>query len=251
MKRAALTIAFCLGLATSAPALAQPVSPSEGTTDESLTAQSAALTPEQRTQAQNLFATSFSLWQSGDFAAAEIGFQNGLAVDPANALANYYYGDCLARRKDRVKAKAFLERAVAFGKMTAEGLKAQAELAALETAATDPESMSASELQQAFVGTWVWDLGQCVPRTGLETKGQLEIRSENGRTAVIGVQHATLTSPWKISSGTISGTTIRYSSSAAFVGSMVFEGHLTSTNRFAAKYISPTGKTCDFEASKQ
>ena len=63
-----------------------------------LRARSAALTPDQRAQAQHLFAAAFTLWQSGDFAAAQEGFAQGLVIDPANGMANYYMGDLLKRQ---------------------------------------------------------------------------------------------------------------------------------------------------------
>ena len=76
-----------------------PVSALAQTDTAALTTKSAALGAEDKAKAQQLFATGFSLWQSGDFAAAELAFKQGLDIDPANAQANYYYGDCLARRK--------------------------------------------------------------------------------------------------------------------------------------------------------
>lgn len=134
--------------------VAAQTAPASGTDYSAFVARSAALSPADKARAQQLFATGFSLWQSGDFAAAEIGFKNGLVIDPANALANYYYGDCLARRKDRARARDYLARAVAFGGMTAEGLKAQAELQQLSSAPTHVDDMTTDDFRVALVGEW-------------------------------------------------------------------------------------------------
>ena len=139
-----------------------PPNPASGpTTDDyaALAARSQALTAEQKVQATSLFSTSFKLWQGGDFAAAEIGFKQGLDIDPANALANYYYGDCLQRRHDRMGARVYYQRAVTFGALTAEGLKAQAALLALASAPKDVADMTPEEIQAALVGHWIMKWG--------------------------------------------------------------------------------------------
>jgi tetratricopeptide (TPR) repeat protein len=156
MKPISIALAACLAVLAifaSTGASAQPVA--AATLDDSaLAARSAALSPAERTQAQSLFATAFGLWQSGDFAAAEIAFRQGLDIDPANALANYYYGDCLARRKDRPEARVYLERAVALGGSTAEAFKARAALTSLDAAPTDVASMTESDIATALIGAW-------------------------------------------------------------------------------------------------
>ena len=115
---------------------------------------SAALSPADKARAQSLFATGFSLWQSGDFSAAELAFKQGLDIDPANALANYYYGDCLARRKDKPEARDYLSRAVALGNGSAESFKAQAELRTLSAPVTDVAEMTSEDVAAALIGTW-------------------------------------------------------------------------------------------------
>ena len=152
MKWRAGAIALSMGLAIvgGGTASAQPA-PTDYAT---LAARSAALSPAEKSGAQALFSTGFALWQSGDFAAAAMGFKQGLDIDPANALANYYYGDCLARQKNKAQARDYLGRAVALGGTTAEALKARAELEALSAAPSNIEDMNAEELAENYVGVW-------------------------------------------------------------------------------------------------
>ena len=155
-----LVIAFAFVTSSSAqdstPATSVAAPTGQASTDfDAIRAKSAALPPADKDRARQLFKTGFKLWQSGNFAAAEIGFKQGLDIDPANALANYYYGDCLARRKDKADAKDYLARAVAFGGTTAEGLMAQADLQTLSIVPTNVSEMSEAELRHAFVGTWI------------------------------------------------------------------------------------------------
>ena len=101
-----------------------------------LTARSAALTPEQKAQATQLFSTGFSLWQSGDFGSAALAFKQGLDLDSANAPANFYYGDCLKQTGDTKNAVDYFGRAAALGAGTAEGFKAKSAVDALTNVAT-------------------------------------------------------------------------------------------------------------------
>ena len=119
-----------------------------------LAARSQGLTVDQKGQAAGLFFTAFKLWQSGEFAAAELAFRQGLDIDPANAVANYYYGDCLQRRHDFKGARIHFQRAVTFGNGVAEGFKAQAALLALASAPKDVADMTPDEIQNAFLGHW-------------------------------------------------------------------------------------------------
>ena len=123
-------------------------------TYSNIVARSAALSPGDKARAQQLFANAFALWRSGEFAAAEIGFKIGLDIDPANATANYYYGDSLARRKAKADARVFLSRAVAFGGVTTEALKAQAEIDQLSIPPTSLSDMSQQEITEEFKGNW-------------------------------------------------------------------------------------------------
>ena len=154
-RAAAVSLAlFITAVAGAASAEPSAPAPPAATDYAALTARSAALSPPDKARAQALFATGFSLWQSGDFAAAELAFKQGLDIDPANALANYYYGDCLARRKDKTEAKDYLARAAALGGASPEGFKAQAELSALSAAPTNVADMTSRDAQAALVGNW-------------------------------------------------------------------------------------------------
>lgn len=103
-----------------------------------LRAQSARLTADQRAQAQALFSSAFSVWRAEDYAAAELGFREGLAIDPANGSANFYLGDILRRRSDGNAAADYMARAAAFAPGSAEGLRARAALDSLPPP-PDPE----------------------------------------------------------------------------------------------------------------
>jgi TolA-binding protein len=76
-----------------------------------LRARSASLTPEQKAQAQGIFATGFKLWQSGDYASAKEAFNEGLTIDPANGMANYYIGDILSRQNAGGQAAVAMDKA--------------------------------------------------------------------------------------------------------------------------------------------
>jgi formylglycine-generating enzyme required for sulfatase activity len=93
-----------------------------------LRARSARLTADQRAQAQALFNSAFSLWQNEQFSAAEAGFRQGLDIDPANGVANFYLGDIMQRRNVNDEAAIYMAAAVAFAPSSAEGLRAQVAL---------------------------------------------------------------------------------------------------------------------------
>ncbi len=101
-------------------------------------ARSQRLTAAQRAQAQTLFNSAFEVWRAGDLNAAEIGFRQGLEIDPANGAANFYMGDILRRRGANQTAAVFMARAAALAPQSAEGLRAQAALRELP-APLDPE----------------------------------------------------------------------------------------------------------------
>lgn len=96
-----------------------------------LLAKSAGLSVEQRTRAQTLFNSGFTLWQSGDFAAAAMALRQGLEIDPANPQANFYYGDSLLQTRDRKNALEYLTRAAKLGPDTPESFKALVAIEAL------------------------------------------------------------------------------------------------------------------------
>jgi tetratricopeptide (TPR) repeat protein len=130
-----------------------PTAPALSPTYADLVERSKALTPDQKNQAQQMFNTGFTLWQSGDFASATQAFKEGLDIDPANSQANYYYGDCLRQAKHRNEAIEYFKRANALGGGSPERFKAKAALDELAKPPTVDE-MSSEELKDLYVGTW-------------------------------------------------------------------------------------------------
>jgi len=98
-------------------------------------AKSAALQPKDREAVKALFSSAFQLWKSGNFKAARLGFEDGLARDPANGMAHFYLAETLVRLNDRRAARAHYEMAAALVPTTQEGLKARTAMAALRPAA--------------------------------------------------------------------------------------------------------------------
>ena len=124
-----------------------------------LQARSAALTPQQKAQAVQMFVTAQGLWKSGDFDAAREGFSQGLAIDPANGPANFYMGDILQRQNNAAGAGLYMDRAVTLGPATAEAFKAAAALRNLPA----PDSDSALDrppvvwkVAEAPIELWEW-----------------------------------------------------------------------------------------------
>jgi hypothetical protein len=176
------------------------------TENDALAVKSAALSDADRAQTKAIFATAFTLWQSGDFAAAEIAFKRGLDIDPANALANYYYGDCLARRKDKADAKEYLARAVALGGNSVEAFKAQAELQQLAAAPTDAADMTQEEMNAALLGTWAITVSWS---SGYEHHGTIQIKAIDKNTiALSGKVECCDAGDWVFTKGSLNGRTL-------------------------------------------
>jgi tetratricopeptide (TPR) repeat protein len=95
---------------------------------------SQALTSAERERAIRVFSEAFSLFQAGEFEAAKLGFERGLALDPGNGDANYYLGEILARRGDDESALARYRRSVFFDPDSAAGLKAEVAATKLQSA---------------------------------------------------------------------------------------------------------------------
>jgi hypothetical protein len=53
-----------------------------------------------RGRARALFQPAFGLWQAGNFAAAQRGFEDGLKIDPWNGAAHFYMHDIFRNRVD-------------------------------------------------------------------------------------------------------------------------------------------------------
>lgn len=94
-------------------------------------ATSAGLSAADRARAQGLFAQSFDLLKAGQADAAMIGFQRGLAIDPANPLGHYYMAEAYAQQNKTLLAKAHYQKVVDFAPDSREGLLAAAQLAKL------------------------------------------------------------------------------------------------------------------------
>jgi hypothetical protein len=92
-------------------------------------AQSAKLAPAKRAEAQAVFKQGFDLFQAGEFATAARLFENGLAVDPGNAVASYYLGETYARLGDKDRAAVYYQRAADIAPSTKEGALAVTRLA--------------------------------------------------------------------------------------------------------------------------
>ena len=84
-------------------------------------AQSAKLAPAKRAEAQAAFKQAFDLFQSGEFATAARLFENGLAIDPGNAVASYYLGETYVRLGDKDRAAVYYLRAADIAPNTKEG----------------------------------------------------------------------------------------------------------------------------------
>lgn len=78
--------------------------------------------------AQAQFDAGRALWQAGNCAAAEAQLSQGLAVDPYDPAANYYYGDCLDKDRNFGGAVGALRLAAEFGDGTPEGQAAADEV---------------------------------------------------------------------------------------------------------------------------
>lgn len=92
-------------------------------------AHSLTLSEQQRARALEIFSTGFALWQAGEWGASEQAFQEGLRIDPANAAANFYYGDILKRRGDHASAFIAYSISSAAAGIAPETFRARSELA--------------------------------------------------------------------------------------------------------------------------
>jgi hypothetical protein len=91
-----------------------------------LVSRSMRLSPADRKQAGRLHQEASQAYQKQDYASAEESLQSELAIDPANAEANYYYADCLARGPNGSLAVVdYLARALAFDRNGDSGSQAR------------------------------------------------------------------------------------------------------------------------------
>lgn len=113
--KSALMIAGLLVLfdAMSGIAMAQTIAAVPDADVGAARAKSGALSPDQRNQAQDIFAKAFDFFQSSDFASARRDFLSGLAIDPANVTANFYLAETLLKLGDKEAAIAGYSKAMA------------------------------------------------------------------------------------------------------------------------------------------
>ena len=93
-----------------------------------LLARSRALLPEERQRALDYFKAAFDLWKWGDFTTAEFLFKQGLDLDPANYVGNFYYADILKRQNNLAGAAEYYSRTAELGGAHPETFQAQAAL---------------------------------------------------------------------------------------------------------------------------
>lgn len=160
------------------------------------------VTAARRREALTYFSSAFGVWQSEDFAAAEIGFRRGLEIDPTNAPANFYMGDLLRRRGDSSGARDYFERSVAFGAGSAEALRAEAALAQLPAGGDPTINEPPAIWDAASRPSLVWDAPDApemvVIPAGAYTMGSPS--SESDRDSDEGPQHrVTLARPFAVS----------------------------------------------------
>ena len=99
-----------------------------------LAARSARLSPGDRKQAGRLHEQASQAYQRQDYASAEEYLQSELAIDPANAEANYYYADCAARGPNQsLVVIDYLTRALAFDRSGDAGTQARQALQGIAT----------------------------------------------------------------------------------------------------------------------
>jgi tetratricopeptide (TPR) repeat protein len=100
-----------------------------------------------REHARQLFADGFALGQAENYDAARKGFEEGLAIDPANSQANYMLGYILVQQRQFDGARGRFARAIYFAPKSAEATAAKAamkKLPALETSAPLQIDMSST-----------------------------------------------------------------------------------------------------------
>ncbi|OUC13532.1 MAG: hypothetical protein B0A82_16740, partial [Alkalinema sp. CACIAM 70d] len=85
------------------------LSAQQASTQEDLK-KSASLSPAQRETVRRKFRSGFELFQAGEFAAAELLFRDGLQIEPANEVANFYLAESLARLNKAAEARHYWQQ---------------------------------------------------------------------------------------------------------------------------------------------
>ena len=207
-----------------------------------LRAKSATLSSAERSRASGLFSSAFKLWQAGDFGAAEIGFEEGLGLDPANGPANFYYGDVLKRKGDG-RALEFMARAAALSPDSPEGLKAKLALREGLTQQADAARAAETAAQADhdargwIVGTWAiterCSYGSGGERTVIVADGDQFKAKGGGFSAVV-----------------LTGRQFHMKYSNFLGHRLDFIGALAGPTTMSGTYAQ-NGETCTFEGTKR
>ncbi|OUC15409.1 MAG: hypothetical protein B0A82_06970 [Alkalinema sp. CACIAM 70d] len=91
-------------------------------------AKSGSLSPAQRDAVRRKFRTGFELFQAGEFAAAELLFRDGLQVEPANEVANFYLAESLSRLNKAAEARHYWQQTIRYAPDSKEAAQARARL---------------------------------------------------------------------------------------------------------------------------
>lgn len=95
-----------------------------------IAATSAALTPQQKAEAQRLLAQGYELLQAGQTEGAIVGFRKGLAIDPANGLGHFYLAEAYGALGRKGEARDHYRKVIEFAPASKEALVAEAKLGA-------------------------------------------------------------------------------------------------------------------------
>ncbi len=118
-----LSLFLALACVRASDGQAQTPPPAVNSSLDADRAKSNALTPEQRGQAQDLFKEAFEQSRAGQFEAAKLLFESGLAIDPANVFANFFLAQTLQQLNDKSQASIFFNKVIALDPNSDSALK--------------------------------------------------------------------------------------------------------------------------------
>lgn len=158
-----------------------------------LAERSRELSPEQRERARQLFEEGVALWRSQDFVGAKQRLVEGLAIDQASGVGNFYLGDVLDREGDKVGAAVAMDRARSLAPDTAEGRKAAAALPGLPAVAEEEPNLDRAPVIWRVPAAIdeIWDAAYA-PRLMVIPAGEYTMgspSSETGRDSSEGPRH--------------------------------------------------------------
>ena len=149
---------------------------------------SQAQSKEQLALARQLFNSAARLFTDGDYEAAKLGFERGLAIDPGNGAGQFLMAETLARLKDTAGARERYTLAVALAPNSPEGLRAEA---ALKKLPVPQNTVIAGGGDAPTKRADHWDCAEC-PEMMIIPAGSYTMGSpanEQGRTSFEGPQH--------------------------------------------------------------